>query len=231
MLRASFWILQMAYLLLQSGQQAKEAEEKAAKKRATRVSVSCQAALDEDMNKVLLEGGPLAKGLPECPIEKGPMKTQVICTSYASPPVETDLPNGASAHPVGERREEEEEELEESAESRKTAAIEATNKVALEEATRRAALVKAVLERAAQGEASRVEAVAKKKAAQERAAQVVAAIEAGLRRAPQTRKFLEEDLPRVSVPCQAGFEPRGAFKSRVRPPQMGLADALLLPRP
>ena len=56
MLRSAFWILQMAYLLLQSGPQAKateeakakEAEEKAAKKRATRVSVSCQAALDED---------------------------------------------------------------------------------------------------------------------------------------------------------------------------------------
>ena len=76
-----------------------------------------------------------------------------------------------------------------------------------------AAVVKAVLERAAQGEASRVEAVAKKKAAQERATQVVAAIEAGLRRAPQTRKFLVEDLPRVSVPCQAGFEPGGAYKS------------------
>ena len=102
----------MAYLLLQSGPQAKateeaeakEAEEKAAKKRATRVSVSCQAALDEDMNKVLQEGDPLAKGLPECPIEKGHMDTQVIRTSYAPPPVETDLPNGASAHPVGERR-------------------------------------------------------------------------------------------------------------------------------
>ena len=110
MLRAAFWILQMAYLLLQSGQQAKEAKEKAAKKRATRVSVSCQAALDEDMNKVLQEGDPLAKGLPECPIEKGHMDTQVIRTSYAPPPDETNLPNGASAYLVGERREEEEEE-------------------------------------------------------------------------------------------------------------------------
>ena len=73
--------------------------------------------------------------------------------------------------------------------------------------------MKAVVERAAQGEASRIEAVAKKKAAQARAAQVVAAIEAGLRKAPQTKKFLEEDLPRGSVPCRAGFEPGGAYKS------------------
>ena len=47
MLRAAFCLLQMAYLLLQSGQQAREVEEKAAK-GATRVSVACQAALDEE---------------------------------------------------------------------------------------------------------------------------------------------------------------------------------------
>ena len=71
----------------------------------------------------------------------------------------------------------EEVELEESAESSKTAAVEASKKVALEEATKRAALMKAVVERAAQGEASRIEAVAKRWGS---------AIEAGLRKAPQT---------------------------------------------
>ena len=63
----------MAYLLLQSGPQAKaaveaeakEAEEKAAKKRATRKIALMKAALEEDMNKVLLEGGPLMKGPSE----------------------------------------------------------------------------------------------------------------------------------------------------------------------
>ena len=52
-----------------------------------------------------------------------------------------------------------------------------------EEDTKRAALVKVVLERAAQREDSWVKA-ATKKAAQGRAAHIVAAIEAGLRRAP-----------------------------------------------
>ena len=47
MLWAAFCLLQMAHLLLQSGQQAREVEEKAAK-RATRVSVGCQATLDEE---------------------------------------------------------------------------------------------------------------------------------------------------------------------------------------
>ena len=47
MLRTAFCLLQMAHLLLQSGQQAKEAEEKVAKKRVARVSVACQTALDE----------------------------------------------------------------------------------------------------------------------------------------------------------------------------------------
>ena len=47
MLRTAFCLLQMAHLLLQSGQQAREVEEKAAK-RATRVSVGCQATLDEE---------------------------------------------------------------------------------------------------------------------------------------------------------------------------------------
>ena len=126
MLRSAFWILQMAYLLLQPRQQAKateeaeakEVEKEAAKKRVTRVSVACQAALDEDMNKVLQEGDSLAKGFPECPIVKGLMKTQG----------------------------EEEEDLEKSAEPTMTAAEEATNKVVLEEATREVALMKAALE-------------------------------------------------------------------------------------
>ena len=97
-----------------------------------------------------------------------------------------------------------EEELGLSAESSKTAAEEASNKVASEEDIKRAALMKAVIEGAAQGEASRVEAIVKHWGS---------AIEAGLWKAPQTRKFLEEDLPRVSVSCQAGFEPGGALKS------------------
>ena len=75
MLRSALWILQIAYLLLQSGPQAKaaqegeakEAEEKAAKKRATRKVALMKAALEEDMNKALLEGGPLMKGPSEWP--------------------------------------------------------------------------------------------------------------------------------------------------------------------
>ena len=38
---------------------------------------------------------------------------------------------------------------------------------------------------------------------------LVSALEAALEKAPQTRKFLEEELPRVSISCQAGFEPGG----------------------
>ena len=38
---------------------------------------------------------------------------------------------------------------------------------------------------------------------------LVTALEAALEKAPQTRKFLEEELPRVSISCQAGFEPGG----------------------
>ena len=48
MLQAAFWILQSAFLLLQSGLQAKEAEEKAAKKRVARASIPCQAAFDQE---------------------------------------------------------------------------------------------------------------------------------------------------------------------------------------
>ena len=111
MLRSALWILQMAYLLLQSGPQAKaaeeaeakEAEEKAAKKRATRKIVLMKAALEEDMNKVLLEGGPLTKGPSECPIEKGPLKTQVICTSYAPPPAETSSANEKGEIYIGKK--------------------------------------------------------------------------------------------------------------------------------
>ena len=107
------------------------------------------------------------------------------------------------------------------------------------ETTRRAALAKAVIERAALGEASRIEAVTKKKAAQARAAEVVAAIQAGLRKAPQTRKFLEEELPRVAVPCQAGFESGGASRppdALVHPHLLGVArvvpgQAYYLPGP
>ena len=42
-----------------------------------------------------------------------------------------------------------------------------------------------------------------------RAARVEAALEAALEKAPQTRNFLEEELPRASISCQAGFEPGG----------------------
>ena len=38
---------------------------------------------------------------------------------------------------------------------------------------------------------------------------LVAALEAAMEKAPQTRKFLEEQLPRVSISCQAGFKPGG----------------------
>ena len=38
---------------------------------------------------------------------------------------------------------------------------------------------------------------------------LVTALEAALEKAPQTRNFLEEELPRVSISCQAGFEPGG----------------------
>ena len=38
---------------------------------------------------------------------------------------------------------------------------------------------------------------------------LVTALEAALEKAPQTRYFLEEELPRVSISCQAGFEPGG----------------------
>ena len=72
-------------------------------------------------------------------------------------------------------------------------------------------------ERAAQGEASQIEAVAKRWGA---------AIEAGLRKAPQTKKFLEEVLPRVSVPCQAGFESGGAYRPRVLPHQGGQPEVM-----
>ena len=130
-----------------------------------------EVVLEEDTSKDLLEGGPLTKGPSECPSEKGPLQTQL-------------KPIAPTRKFLEEIREEEEHE--ESAESKKAAAEEATRKVALEEATKRAALVKAVLERAAQGEASRVKAAAKK-AAQVRAAQIVAALDAALRRAPQTK--------------------------------------------
>ena len=127
-----------------------------------------------------------------------------------------------------------EEELEESAESAKTAAEETTCQVVLVETTRRAALAKAVIQRAALGEASRKEAVAKKKAAQARAAEVVAAIQAGLRKAPQTRRFLEEELPRVAVPCQAGLESGGASMppdALVHPHLLGVAGVVSVQAP
>ena len=38
---------------------------------------------------------------------------------------------------------------------------------------------------------------------------LITALEAALEKAPQTRKFLEEELPRVSISCQAGLEPGG----------------------
>ena len=79
----------------------------------------------------------------------------------------------------------EEEELEDSAESLETAAEEATNEVAPDEASKRAAQIEAVTKRWG------------------------SALEANLRKAPQTKKFLEEVLPRVSIPCQAGVESGG----------------------
>ena len=63
-----------------------------------------------------------------------------------------------------------------------------------------------------------------------RAARVEAALEAALEKAPQTRNFLEEELPRVSISCQAGFEPGRVMTSRGRP-HKGLADGYLLPEP
>ena len=71
--------MQSAFFLLQSGLQAEAREDaeargagkEAAKNRATRVSVACQAALDEDMDEVILEGGSLEKGLPEFPKVEG----------------------------------------------------------------------------------------------------------------------------------------------------------------
>ena len=48
MLRASYYLLQMAHLLLQSGQQAKEVESKGAKKKVNRINVTCQTAHDEE---------------------------------------------------------------------------------------------------------------------------------------------------------------------------------------
>ena len=59
---------------------------------------------------------------------------------------------------------------------------------------------------------------------------LVSALEAALEKAPQTRNFLEEELPRVSISCQAGFEPGGVLTSRGRP-HKGLADGYLLPEP
>ena len=59
---------------------------------------------------------------------------------------------------------------------------------------------------------------------------LLSALEAALEKAPQTRNFLEEDLPRVSVSCQAGFKPGGVLTSRGRP-HKGLADGYLLPEP
>ena len=56
---------------------------------------------------------------------------------------------------------------------------------------------------------------------------LVSALEAALEKAPQTRNFLEEELPRVSISCQAGFEPGGVHDdARVRPQQVGLAEGL-----
>ena len=49
-----------------------------------------------------------------------------------------------------------------------------------------------------------------------------------LEKAPQTRKFLEEDLPRVSISCQAGIEPGYALESRGLP-NPGLADVHFSP--
>ena len=48
MLRAAFCLLQMAHLLLQSGQQAKEVEYEGAKKKVDRVSVACQTDHDKE---------------------------------------------------------------------------------------------------------------------------------------------------------------------------------------
>ena len=53
---------------------------------------------------------------------------------------------------------------------------------------------------------------------------LLSALEAAMEKAPQTRNFLEEDLPRVSVSCQAGFEPGGALEPRGRHPQKGSAN-------
>ena len=87
--------------------------------------------------------------------------------------------------------------------------------------------MKAVLERATQGEAAWVKA-ASRKATQERAAEVMAALEAALKRAAQTkavlpdrlslqsRNFLkeeeEEELPRASIFCSAGPGPKTKVK-------------------
>ena len=83
-----------------------------------------------------------------------------------------------------------------------TAVIETTNKVDLEEATKGAALVKAVLERAAQGEASWIEAVARRKAARARAAQVVAAIELVSGKFPRPRSSRSRISPGAASPAR-----------------------------
>ena len=129
------------------------------KERATRVDVSCQAALDDDDKKIT--------------------RVSVSCHTAL-----------------------EEEELEDSAESLETAAEEATNKAAPDEASKRAA---------------QIEAVAKRWGS---------ALEANLWKAPQTKKFLEEVLPRVSIPCQAGFESGGAYRPRVLPHQGGQPEVM-----
>ena len=86
--------------------------------------------------------------------------------------------------------------------SSETAAEEATYKVASDEASKRAA---------------QIEAVAKRWGS---------ALEANLWKAPQTKKFLEEVLPRVSVPCQAGSESGGAYRPWVLPHQGGQPEVM-----
>ena len=53
---------------------------------------------------------------------------------------------------------------------------------------------------------------------------LVSALEAALEKAPQTRKFLEEELPRVSISCQAGFEPGGVHNDAPERPHLRPAE-------
>ena len=114
MLRAAFWILQLAYLLLQSGQQVKEVEKEVAKKRVARVSVACQTALDQEELEESAESKETAAA--EASREVALLKATL----------EEDMEHWDESSGCGSDNSSLVEELEESAESAKTAAAEAS---------------------------------------------------------------------------------------------------------